>query len=407
MNDSLSRVEKQFIFNFLKTNKVKIEIKTPKGGTEAFIKEINNEEMLLELDSIPEDFSVYRLSFTGFFYFQDNYHIFNSIVVKAQGKTAIIKNPDNLARNLKRKHERTVVDGKYTAILKVPGPLLPLDYPKSEKYSYTEESPLNADFSDIKIQDILTRFKGKMGNFVTFNKIQMLRNYQPASFLEKLAIKTGKIVFIPNTKSDLTITHPEEKERLEICSKQDWKDFEHELNGTSEIQMNKTISNYMLEIKNQNVHSIAVVPVIYRNYIVALITLKNDLTYGKIIPYSILKYAEQFARILSFSLKEGGYFKTEIGAPIEFQLPVFDISPGGISVISDDSILENKLQVNQNFGLEIEIEGNKIKTTAKLVRIKEKLLNKFYGFMFIDIKEKDFEFLEYYFSSSATDETTA
>lgn len=397
MSDSLTRVEKSFIFNFLKLNKIKINLKTPFSGTDATILDFNNNELLVELEKIPEEFNEYKQDLQAFFYFQNNYHVFNSHIIKMQGKNAVIKNPDNVAKNLKRKHERIIVDGKYKTLLKLEGPILPLDYPKSAMFYYSEKPPMNADFTGVNIQEILSKFKSKMENFVSSNKIQMMRNYTPANFLEKLAIHTGKIVFIPNIKTEIVIKTGSDIP-ANICTKRDWIDFEKINNGTDDIQMNKAISNYMVSLKDVGVHSIAVFPVLYKNYVVALITLINDYKKSKIIDYNVIKYSDQFSRILSYSLKYSGYFKAEEGEKESYETGIFDISPGGLSIVSDDPDVEEKLQLDKNIDMVLSIDGRQIEVMAKLVRKHEKLLHKFFGFSFIDISSDNYDFIEQKFT---------
>ncbi|HBD93305.1 MAG: hypothetical protein A2355_09215 [Spirochaetes bacterium RIFOXYB1_FULL_32_8] len=393
MSDSLSRIEKIFVLTFLKNNKVTIEIKTPKSITHAIITDLNNNEILIELDTLPLDIKEYKLPCEVFFYFQDNYHAFNSSFIKYQGKTAVIKNPEGVAKNLKRKHDRVVVDGQYKVNLFLEGPIIPLDYPKTSIYYNPERPPINADFTDIKITDILAKFNKKMESFVTTNKIQMMRNYTAKNFIEKLAIDTGKIVFIPNTATELNIKTGDDIP-INICRKNDWIDFEKKLNNTQDTYINKALSTYMVELKEKGVFSIAVVPVIYREYVVALITLVNDYKKAKLVDYSILKYTEQFSKIMTYSLKHGGYFKAEIGNKIEHETKMFDISPGGLSILSDGPLLEEKLTIDDNIEMELNFENKKISVLSKYVRKQEKLLNLIYGFMFINISIEDYSFIE-------------
>lgn len=393
MSDSLSRIEKIFVFTFLKNNNVVIEIKTPKSICNAVIKDLNNNELLIELDSIPSDIKEYRLPCEVFFYYQDTYHAFNTVFLKVQGKAAVLKNPDGVAKNLKRKHDRVVVDGEYIVDFYLDGPVLPLDYPKTGGYYFPEKPPVNADFTDIKITEIISNFNKKMENYVTTNKIQMMRNYTVSKFVEKLAIETGKIVYIPNTASDLTIKTGDDIP-ANICRKNDWADFEKKINDTQDTYINKAISANMIALKESGIYSIAVVPVLYRDYVVGLITLVNDYKKAKIVDYSILKYADQFSKILTYSLKQSGYFKSEIGEKIKKNAKMFDISPGGVSVLTDPNVIEEKINIDENLDLNFVLDGREIKTVSKYVRKQEKLLNYILGFKFISISVDDYNYLE-------------
>lgn len=392
MSKSISNVEKIFVFNFLKNNVVNLEIRMNDKSTNCRIKDFNNDEIKIELDESYEEFFNYRPDIQIFFYFQNTHHVFNTQILKIQKKVAIIRNPQSIVKNLQRKHERVNVNGKLNLDLYLEGELIELDYPKSKLYYYAETPPVNADFSNVKIQDILSRFKNKLSKSVSSNKIQMLRNYMPKSFLEEIVVYHGKIGFIPRTHSELHIK--DSYSNLDILKKSDWVNYEIEKNETNPTGINKAISDYMSAYKNNNIHSIAIIPVLYRNYVVALIFIANDHKKSEPISEAVLNYAFQFSRILSYALKVSGYFKAEEGDKDHHKIPLLDLTPGGCGFISQNPVFEEKLLLDHNVLTKLTIKGREMSINSKVVRKSKNLLKTSYGLMFLDIKSEDYDFID-------------
>ena len=391
MGVPLSRVEKEFILGFLIKNKVRVEIKCKNSSTEATFLEQSSKEIKVEVSSMLEEMLEYNVEIKLFFYFQNAYHTFNSTILKRQGNIIIIKNPESLAKNLERKYERVLINGKYKIEFETQSELKPLDYPTCPQFYYPEIPPVNADFTDVKIENILKKFKEKMTSIVSVNKIIMLRNYVSKTFFEDIVLETGKILFVPNSHSELPNRQP--FSNFEILLRADWFEFEAKKNKTGLNSLNKTVSDYLTLLKKNDIFSYTIIPVLYRDYIVALIFLMNSNKSSQKIDEKILNYALQFSKIMSFTLKQNGYFKAEDGPKNKHIMPIFDLSPGGAAFYIDNDSFEEKLQLGQNLHFTINIQGREIRVLAKLARKFQNLTKNFYGFVFLDIKTDDFEFL--------------
>ncbi|MCG8569942.1 MAG: PilZ domain-containing protein [Spirochaetes bacterium] len=392
ISSSLSRIEQKFIFQFLKTNKVAMEIKSEINATEAVILGFNNKEIKIELVKVFDEFHKYHAKLKVFFYFQNNYYAFNSEIVQIQNNVAIIKNPESVAKNLQRKFDRVLIEGKYQVEFDVEGEILPLDFPQTKITYLPNKAPVNADFTNIRIDDIIKRFRNKLSSLISDNKITMLRHFTPSTFMEQMVIEYGKILYVPKTISELRVKQTDTQ--LDILKKDDWIDFEIKRNKTNPTFINKAVSSHLLKLKDTNIFSYVILPVLYRNYVVALIYLINQFNNPQPIDEALISYAYQFSRILSFSLKINGYFKEEEGKKDHYITPVFDLSPGGLAFYLDKNILEDKLLIDRNLNLHLNIKDRKINVKAKLVRKFTKLTRYYYGFMFLDIKNDDFQFLK-------------
>jgi hypothetical protein len=394
MSNVVSRIEKEYIFNFLIQNKVQLEIQCGESKTEAVLDDQNASELKIELTIVLEEMLGYNVPIKVVFFFQNNFHTFNSTVIKIKNNIAIIKNPENIIKNLQRKYERVEVKNGLKVQFEIRGDLLPLDFPESKVYYYPERPPISADFSDVKIETIIGRFREKMDTQVSYNKIVMLRNKRPRGFDEKLMIKYGRIVWIPNTHSELP--QKQISPELQVVLKHEWVDFEQKSNKTKPFLVHKILSDYLLEKSRNDILSMAMVPVLYRQYVVGIIHLINNHQKNAPVNVKILNYASRFSRILSFTLKENGYFLDEEANTKEYQIPIFDISPGGLGFFLDDDYFEDKLLLNHNIRFLVQIDNRPVRILAKLVRKFKHLSRYGYGFMFIDMKKVDFDFMNQY-----------
>ena len=234
-----------------------------------------------------------------------------------------------------------------------------------------------------------------MSKIVTYNKIKMLRSQMPTAFEESMIIKYGKILYVPDVYSEL----PQKQllPNVSMLIKGDWLKYETLKNKTPAYMVNKVISKYLVDMSKNNILSKAIIPILYRNYAVGLIYLINDLKSRKSISLKVVNYAFQFSRLASYALKENGYFKEEEKNTKTYTLPIYDFSPGGLAVEVDDNSYEDKLLLNHNIEIFLNINDAEIKIVAKVVRKFKNNGKYYYGFMYIDIKKADFDFLvEYY-----------
>ncbi len=394
MSTMISRIEKEYIFNFLIQNKVETELHCGDTEAVALIMGQSQTEMKLEIFPMSEALNKFNASIQVFFYFQNTHHTFKSNIIKTHSNHIIIKNPDNIVKNLARKFERINMRGTVNTEFEVIGQRLPLNYPQCKLHYFPDTPPVSADFSGVKLDTIINRFREKMKNYVSQSKIVMVRNFKSSRFEEDLAINYGKIVYVPDTHTDI----PAKKvaDDLPVLTKEEWSSYESFKNNTNSFQLNKALSDYLTNLKKDDIYSYAIMPVLYRNYIVALIYLSNNHQKSTIINANLLKYVFQFSKILSYTLKENGYFREEEGKKQKMTVPAFDLSPGGIGLCVEDDKLESVLKVGTNYRMLFHIEGRPIRVNTKFVRQFQKLSKYYYGFVFLDIKIEDAEFLHKY-----------
>lgn len=388
------RIEKEFIFKFLIANAVHFEIEIKNLSTTAILLDHSHKELKFELTNTLAHNQLIGKPILIFFYFQNNFHSFHSKILDARGDIIIVENPEEISKNLQRKYERIKIKEKIDLNFRIKGDLALLDFPQTAINYYPKTPPIEANFNDVSIENIVKKFNDKISGFVTKSKLRMLRNYNPSSFDEQMVIKYGKVMYVADTHSEL----PQKQlfSKFNILLKTDWINFEILTNKTQPYLVNKVLSDYLTNLSNSGIFSQAIFPVLYRNYIVAFIYLLNDHKRSVPISENILNYTHQFTRLLSYMLKENGYFKEEEINSVTHTTQIYDLSPGGLAFMHPDDFYEDKLLLNHNVELAFTLNDKKIKILAKLVRKSKKVNRYFYGLMFIDIKKLDFEFLKSY-----------
>ena len=398
MSVTLKRLERDFVFTFLQKNKVSIEFKSQSNSKSGIITEMNSRELKIELENFSKEIFEVQDVLNAFFYFQNSYHTFKSYIMKMKGNILIIENPETIVKNLDRKYDRILMDGKINVKISTSGELHELNYPKSSMFYFPETPPISADFSDLKIDTLLKRFREKMNILISYNKIIMLRNIIPKTFFEKALIDKGKAVIFLNTRADFPTRRIYDS--IENLTKQDYIDFEIKENKTDHLAINKAISSHLITLSKANIFSYAIIPVLYKNYVVALIYLANNHDRGIKIDEKIINYTVQFSKIVTYTLMVNQYFKEEEGEIIEINLPITDLSPGGLGIVITQGVNSDKIDLlspqGKNYKMLFTIGDREISVSSKLVRRIKQPDKLILGFIFLDIKPDDFAFLEKY-----------
>ncbi len=394
MNPIISRIEKEFMFKFLIANRVEFEIHCNKKTTQAYLLDQNSKELKIELFNVFGELYSSNAEINIIFYFKNNYHTFRSNILRIQGNTAIITNPESIAKSLQRKYERILINGGLQARFIIKGELIRLNYPETVIHYFPNKPPIEADLFDVKIDSLMNKFRQKLTSIISYNKIKMMRNAVPASYEDQLVVKYGKTFYIPSVYSDL----PQKRlsQEIDIILKNEWFKFEMLKNKTQAYLVNKKLSEYLKNESRHGIYSKAIIPILYRNYVVGLIYLVNDERKPTPINIKILDYSYQFSRLLSYALKENGYFRDEEKNTQRYTVPIHDLSGGGLAFKDNSNYFEDKLLLDHNVQFILEIEKRKIRILTKVIRKFQSNGDHFYGFLFLDIKQEDHDFLNKY-----------
>lgn len=379
MSDKItSLVEKEFVFNQLIQNKTAIDfIINNKSKFTGFINSFSKSQLTIKHNSnLP--LTPYQ-KLTCSFFFRDNRHTFNTIVVSIiDTKTFIIKEPKEILRNLQRRFERVKIEDIQHIQISYKGKVIDLNFPKTEVFSpFPEKDYLSKSNNSIK--NLLAAFKNKMSIF-SENHIYMLRGKSPSTLEEFLIIKTGKSFYIPNTFRYFPDSSVYDSSKVIVVD--DIVEYE-KLMGTAEIVIPDKINSLLISKQKKNIFSELYYPVIYKNYVISYIYIMNTIDKKAQIAFNTIYKLDEFSKLLIAGLIKSNYFESlEIDKK---QTNLVDISAGGVLISSNDKMMWDSLDKGTRIKISFSLKEHLFDLKGMVRRKFEKDDNFYFGVQFIDI----------------------
>jgi|GEM_PF-2052469 len=372
-----SLIEKEFLFKTILDNNIVLTINIKNNVSfEGFLLNYDRFSLTIKHSSnLPlSPFQKVQISF----YFRENRHIFETTIKNLiDSKTFVVKNPDMIYRNPKRKYERIAITELSHIQIFFKDLSVQLNFPETEKFvPFPYEK-----FKDKKldtIENLIKIFRQKMSIF-TSNKIIMLRDRQPTTLEEFLIIKTGKSFYIPNVSSyfpekdlfdkDLIIVKDDLIEYWKIME-MNYKDPNSQINSLLKLKESRGIFSELF------------FPVIYKKYVISYIYLMNDINKKQQIPFNIIPKLEEFSKLMIATLIQYKYFeKLEQKAK---QTELIDVSPGGLQFGTTDNDIIKNINIDDQIKISFSIKGHYFNLDG-LIRRKYQFENKWYfGVQFIN-----------------------
>jgi len=301
------------------------------------------------------------------------------------------KTPDAFYKNLDRDFLRVDAPSTLKIHVSLQGDSYNLEFPKISDYeNITSESVVrNIDSKNLAvlIKQITTSFKNISDGF----KIVTFKEKKPETIEEKIISESGKILFIPLTKNLLPKTDPYPNKR--IITEDLFKRY-LESTGVGEAFLDERYSRFLKNKFEDGILSDIWVPILFREYIIGYIHIWITKAERPHFSFSILDTVYQFAKVLSFSLKENGYFEHGKVVHKPFEGTVLDISASGLlfAYPLGSSVLSTLL-VDSDLSVTIEAPNRSINIVTKIVRrFKDKSAG-YIGCHFSDMAPEDKRFL--------------
>ncbi|RKX84714.1 MAG: hypothetical protein DRP57_05360 [Spirochaetes bacterium] len=390
MGTQVGRIEKEFVFKSLIDNKIPLELHGNQKEFKGIIIQADDEKITIQGESQSMEDLTENDQVRAFFYFKNNYHTFNSTVLKTEGNILIVKHPEGVYKNLQRKYERIKMPEGIEVSFTLKGKKIELNFPKSSIYKEPEPPKVSKDFDISKISTLVNSFRKKMSLLVSENKIMMFRDKMPKTYDEKIIVKTGKIFWIPSTEDEFPVNDPFPDERIII--KRDLVKYEENL-GTPPYIITSKLGNILYEKTKKDIFSEVFVPIIYNEYIVGYIHIYNTQENRKRITENLVDYVYQFSKVLAYALKINGYFNAEKSNEKKYEAPVIDMSASGILFSHTSPELGRELMIHTDLDLIVIIQKRKLIIGSRIMRKFQDNSVYFFGVQFLRIAPEDFRFL--------------
>lgn len=327
-------------------------------------------------------FSIFE-RITGYFDCHGNTYAFETIIRNTNERQINIDSPKNLLKSLQRKYVRVKKPRNITVTFNLSNEEIQMDYPVCPEYISIEDKKNNPHFVGKNIIEIIKNFHTEMAKKNSSSTIIMFRNKKPESFEEKLISKTGKILFIPSTKTHLPKNDPYPEGRIITQDIEElFEDPNHFVEGTH-------FSKLLQEKAAQGISSEIWCPIVYYQYVVGYIlsTKKGSDSFD----IGMVDYIWDFSRILAHQLKKTGYFEkdSKIKKTVQHSADIIDMSPGGMLISLPMTDIRTPIQEGSIFSVKIQTEKKTIDCTARVARRYMEAHRVVYGTLFLDLSSVD------------------
>ncbi len=380
----IHRVEKEFIFVNLMENNASLEIHYQDKQVLCRIKknEKNNIHLVISEDNPPELTKGTKINV--FFSFREQPMMFRSKITGVDNGTIIISQPSEIFRDLSREYERIVKPEGVGVTFFYLGTEVKLDFPHSQMYDPVDEPNIEAGFDASKISDLLKAIREKAKSIGGESKISMFRGRAPETFAERMIANTGKILAVPYTFDENPPKDPVLRDR--ILRKEEIIQIETQ-RGNPLFKVLESLSVLEEDLKDGS--KTAYFPILYHQYTAGYITVWKKS--GKPFTGEEIELFTQFCRVLSYSLKLNGYYKSE-PAKEEFEkTELIDISASGL--LFSFPLDGPDIHLYTDLEMKIKCDSRSIPVDARVMRKFKDAGAKYLGVKFIGMAMEDLEFL--------------
>jgi len=389
----VKRIEKEVIFQSLENTQASMNVHGSGFQTEAKLK--HAEEQYLELEITGETTPAVEKEerINVFFHFSGNTMTFHSTVFFLKENVLRISNPSTVYKELERHYERISMPDGIEASFRFEGDKVELNFPKTTTSSSPEIETFNDRFDNSSITELITQFRERMRQEVSYNTIIMFRERQPSTFEENLIIATGKPLFIPSPNAGFPDTDLFPSGN--ILTTDDMISWYSD-NGIDKEQAKQKIRNLVLEKHNNGIYTELYCPIIYHEYVVGYVYIANKSTHEKAFGAKLFTYVYHFSRVLAYSLSINAYFQASLPDKLEHNAQIMDISASGMLFSHSSEHLKQTLIIGANISIVLVIKKRKVLVEAQVVRRFKGKDMIYYGIQFLKMKPEDFRFLYEY-----------
>ena len=392
MGLEISRIEKEFIIQSLWDKKIPVEIHGRKVKADGVVCTFDDET--IDFEPAEGNFDSFNDGdhLRVYFSYYGNVMTFETRIIRATGKL-VVSFPRRIMKNLTRKYERVPVPGKIELSFMMQETKVLLHFPKTEEYDPVLPPEVNDPANTSSIVDLVNEYKKNAASFCDENNIVMFREKEPEGFEEEIITRTGKCLFIPSTSEPFPMNDMDTGGKI-ITRYVLYSDQDDVPEGSSEISR-ENIDDYLLKKKQLGIVSEIYCPVLYHEYAVGYIYLAKKIGSG-VFEARDLDSANQFSKVLAYTLKINGYFKGEKPTTNEYRAEILDISASGLLFMHTSPSLRNLVMLYTDLQIQLKVGERSMSIYSRIMRKFQDGNKTFYGLQFLEIEPEDFRYLFQY-----------
>ena len=378
-----SDLEKSLIFKSLAKMKIPVNVNIDNISYQGNIERYDEHSIVVHFDSpvIGESGSC-----SVNFVFNNNYHYFNSEMQILDNNRVIILIPEEIKKNITRKNKRVYVEGKVFMRFKV--------IIQSKSIQFRDSSLMDERFifQEVKkpkpaIDKILLSIKNLVSEFAQKIQIKVYKQDEKYNFIDNVLRDTKRIFLIFNSYEDsLDERRFMDKEIITIVDIYNY----YIRKGEPRKKIEDKLLDLLQDRRNKRIFSECYIPMILEDEVVGYIRLINDLDFHRSIkPMNAIK-SKQYAEVLVEALVKYNYFRLNSGK--DYNIPVVDISTGGLLFRLSDEKLKRYLMKDTLLEMDINFPRRRISTKGIITRIVKESSE--YAVKFQEIEQDDADYID-------------
>lgn len=310
--------------------------------------------------------------------------------VREPGEILTLKIPPGMVKNLERKFERIPRPPDLSMSFIHEDVRVQLSFPEGREYRQVDEPVVFEHFDAGRIENLVDQFREKSADYAEANTILMFRNREPRTFEEKLIVDTGKSIFLPQV--DRGLPKSTDYSQQPIVTEEYFPD--PTIEGGDFLGFNRQQANsHFKEKVDDKIFSELYCPIIYLQYVIGYIYLANSSKRKRPFTLNTLDFAQEFAYVLAYSLKESGYFHPNKKEKKNFQADIVNASASGVLFAYPSDELANEIRIYTDLDLVLNVGKRSIKVNGRVMRRYESEDNTFFGVQYMEMQPEDFRFL--------------
>ncbi len=392
MGARVGRIVKEFVFKSLIEQNVELNIHGQRKEMAGSVLDIRDEYLEVEIRSGHPDLFSVNENVQVYFFFQNNYHTFESVILeKGQGRVKLF-HPEGVYKNPQRKNERVRISDRAEVFFTIKGQKVELNFPRSNRYTELSPEVINSriDFDYSSIKSLYKNFREKTMDEVSEARIVMMREKVLDKYEEKVMAATGKMLWIPSTEEDFPTSDPYPDERL--ITRRDLVKYEEALDRPPHVITSK-LGNILYEKQKKQIHSELFCPILYDLYLVGYVYLCNKEDRKEKISKDLLEYTYDFSRVLGYSLHLTGYFTSDDSMERRYEAPIIDISASGLLFAHPRADLFDNLLIHTDMEVTVRFPERTMVIGSRVRRKFQDAERCYFGIQFLGISQEDLNFL--------------
>jgi hypothetical protein len=401
MATNLKRIEKEFILGSARDDKIPFLLIAGSGEWPCTLMATPPEGLVLA-HAMPlrllRRSQVYEFRFV----YCEQPMAFRARVLEVKESSVTVEMPEAVYKNLGRRYSRRAPPGELSVAFSFRGDRYDLSFPTTREFETVSEPERDSTFDPHDIRALIGEFNDSALAFASERAIRMFKDRHPESLEERLIVRTGKIYYLPSSVGGLPTVDPYVTPR--IVTRELFANFLREEEVRPDLVEDESL-RFERNKKSSGILSELMIPLLFQEYVIGYVYLVNTQAGRPPFDLPLLETFHQFAKVLAYSLKVNGYFRSAPKKKQDFSADVIDISAGGLLFSNASRDLIGSLLPGSTIEVTIAAKDRIVRIAAQVKRLYRDLSRGYFGIEYSEVAPEDFRFLfECLYGRAFTDE---